>query len=107
MQGELARDANIRHRPLLIQEIDKGIEVHTGLKAHRITNQGIYCLDKDNKEVFIAGQDVILAVGQRSNKNVVEELRNSAPYVRVIGDARQVRSITQAMYEGYHVAKDI
>ena len=107
MQDELARDANIRHRPLLLQEIEKGIDVHTGLKANHIAKEGIYCLNQDNEEIFISGNDVILAIGQRSNKNVVEELRNCAPFVRVVGYARQVRSITQAMYEGYPIAKDI
>ena len=51
MRDELAPDANIRHRPLLLEEIDK--------------------------------------------------------YVTVIGDASKVSTITNAVYEGYHVALDI
>lgn len=51
MRDELAPDANIRHRPLLLDEIDK--------------------------------------------------------YVAVIGDASKVSTITNAVYEGYHVALDI
>ena len=50
MRDELAPDANIRHRPLLLEEIDK--------------------------------------------------------YVTVIGDASKVSTITNAVYEGYHVALD-
>lgn len=50
MRDELAPDANIRHRPLLLDEIDK--------------------------------------------------------YVAVIGDASKVSTITNAVYEGYHVALD-
>ena len=51
MRDELAPDANIRHRPLLLEEIDK--------------------------------------------------------YVTVIGDASKVSTITNAVYEEYHVALDI
>ncbi len=51
MRDGLAPDANIRHRPLLLEEIDK--------------------------------------------------------YVTVIGDASKVSTITNAVYEGYHVALDI
>ena len=51
MRDELAPDANIRHRPLLLEEIDK--------------------------------------------------------YVAVIGDSSKVSTITNAVYEGYHVALDI
>ena len=50
-RNEFAPDANIRHRPLLLEEIDK--------------------------------------------------------YVTVIGDASKVSTITNAVYEGYHVALDI
>ena len=49
--GVFAPDANIRHRPLLLEEIDK--------------------------------------------------------YVTVIGDASKVSTITNAVYEGHHVALDI
>lgn len=51
MRDELAPDANIRHRPLLLEEIDK--------------------------------------------------------YVAVIGDSSKVSTITNAVYEGHHVALDI
>lgn len=51
MRDEFAPDANIRHRPLLLEEIDK--------------------------------------------------------YVTVIGDASEVSTITNAVYEGHHVALDI
>lgn len=35
------------------------------------------------------------------------ELRDSAPFVRIIGDAHRVSTITNAVYEGYHAALDI
>ena len=50
---------------------------------------------------------VICALGQRARTDVVEQLRNTAPFVRVIGDARRVSTITNAVYQGYHAALDI
>lgn len=47
------------------------------------------------------------ALGQRSRTDVVEELRDTAPYVAVIGDAAKVSTITNAVYWGYHAALDI
>ena len=35
------------------------------------------------------------------------ELRDSAPFVRIIGDAHRVSTITNAVCEGYHAALDI
>ncbi len=105
MRDALAVDANIRHRPLLLKELEKTVTVHTGLRGTRITEEGVYCLNKDNEEVLIPGTSVILAVGQRSNP--CDELLDGAPYVRVIGDANKVSTITNAVYDGYHAALDI
>ena len=49
----------------------------------------------------------LCALGQRGRTDVVEALRNGAPFVRVIGDARKVSTITNAVYQGYHAALDI
>ncbi|WP_287387837.1 oxidoreductase [Lachnospira sp.] len=107
MRDSLAPDANVRHRPLLLQQIDKYVDVHTGLKAVKVTAEGVECEDKDGKAVFVKGSSVICALGQRSRTNVVEELRDCAPFVRVIGDAAKVSTITNAVYWGYHAALDI
>lgn len=107
MRDSLAPDANVRHRPLLLQQIDKYVDVHTGLKAVKVTAEGVECEDKDGNAVFVKGSSVICALGQRSRTNVVEELRDCAPFVRVIGDASKVSTITNAVYWGYHAALDI
>ena len=107
MREELAPDANVRHRPLLLKEIDKYVNVHTGLRGIEVTKDGVLCVDKDGKEVLVSGETIICALGQRSRTDVVEALRDSAPYVSVIGDAEKVATITNAVYRGYHTALDL
>lgn len=107
MRDELAPDANIRHRPLLLNEVAKYVTVHTGYKGNKVTKQGIYCEDREGKEQFVPGTTVICALGQRSRTNEVNELRDGAPYTAVIGDAAKVSTITNAVYWGYHAALNI
>ena len=107
MRDQLAVDANIRHRPLLLAQIDKYVKAHTGLKGLEVTSNGILCEDKDGNKVTIEGTTVICALGQRSTTKSVEELQDTAPFVRVIGDAAKVSTITNAVYWGYHAALDI
>lgn len=107
MRGELAPDANMRHRPLLLQEIGKYVTVHTGYRGLEVTKEGVLCEDEEKNQVMVAGSTVICALGQRSRTKVVERLRDSAPYVAVIGDASKVSTITNAVYWGYHAALDI
>ena len=110
MRDELAPDANVRHRPLMLKqmdELDKKLTIYTGHKALKVTADGVVCQGKDGKEVLVPGGSVICALGQRSRANVVEQLRDAAPFVQVIGDAAKVSTITNAVYWGYHAALDI
>ena len=107
MRDELAPDANVRQRPLLLREIEKYVTVHTGYKGLEVTAEGIWCETSDGERVLVPGTTVICALGQRSRTDVVEALMDTAPYVRVIGDAAKVSTITNAVYWGYHAAMDI
>ena len=110
MRDTLAPDANVRHRPLLLKEIEKYAVVHTGHQGLEVTSEGVLCKNlnaEDETPVLIPGKTVICALGQRSRSDVTEALFNSAPFVRVIGDAAKVSTITNAVYQGYHAALDI
>ena len=107
MRDALAPDANVRHRPLLLKEIDKYVTVHTGCKAMEVRPDGVLCQDSQGKEVLVPGATVICALGQRPCTDTVEALQNTAPFIRVIGDAGRVSTITNAVYQGCHAALDI
>ncbi|MCC0782841.1 FAD-dependent oxidoreductase [Clostridioides sp. ES-S-0108-01] len=108
MRGELAPDANIRHRPILLSEIEKqGVEVHTEFKGLKVSEEGVLCADKNGNEILVPGTHAICALGQRANRNTVDELTDCAPYVAQIGDCVRPSTITTAVYQGYHAALDI
>lgn len=107
MRDELAVDANIRHRPILMKQMEGLVQIHTGLKGDRITKEGMICLDKEGNEILIPGTSIVCAVGQRSRRNAAEELLDCAPYVAQIGDCVRPANITAAVYQGYHAALDI
>ena len=107
MRDALAPDANVRHRPLLLAQIARlGIDVRLGHQVLSVGEDGVTCRAGDD-EVHVAGSTVICALGQRSRVATVESLQDAAPFVRVIGDAARVGTITNAVYWGYHAALDI
>ena len=107
MRDALAPDANVRHRPLLLKQIEGLAEVRTGLKGMEVTAQGVVCEDREGQRHLVKGNSVICALGQRARTDVAEALRDTAPYVAVIGDCAKVSTITNAVYQGYHAALDI
>lgn len=90
MRDVLAADCNIRHKPILMKQVEKYAVSHLGHTGLRITEDGVIC-----------------AVGQRANRADVDALRLSAPFVREVGDCVRPANITKAVYEGYHAALDI
>lgn len=107
MGEEIARDANKRYKPLLLEEVKKYAIVYTGYKGTEIKLDGIICKDKNNEEKFISGKTIICALGQRSREEITKKLEMLVPFTSVIGDAAKVSTITNAVYLGYHAALDI
>jgi 2,4-dienoyl-CoA reductase-like NADH-dependent reductase (Old Yellow Enzyme family)/thioredoxin reductase len=108
MNDALSPDANIRHRPLLLEEIERvGIHVYMQHKGTEITDSGVVCEDANGQTVKIEGSTVLLALGQRPRRNVVENLLDSAPVVKMIGDCVRPSTITTAVYQGHHAALNI
>lgn len=107
MRDALAPDANVRHRPLLLKEVEKYATAHTGYRGLEVTSEGVLCETADHEQVLVPGTSVICALGQRSRSKLADSLRDCAPYVAIIGDASRVSTITNAVYDGYHAALDI
>ncbi|MFZ5966124.1 MAG: NAD(P)/FAD-dependent oxidoreductase [Bacillota bacterium] len=108
MNDALAPDANIRHRPLLLQEIEKsGIEVYKNHKGIKVTEDGVLCTNQAGEEVLIEGKTVLCALGQKARRDVVDQLIDAAPIVMTIGDCAKVSTITTAIYQGHHAGMDV
>lgn len=107
MRDVLAPDANVRHRPLLLKELEGLVKIRTGYRGVQVTEEGVVCEDKDGNRRLVEGSSVICALGQRARTEVVEALRDTASHVAVIGDCAKVATITNAVYQGYHAALDI
>ena len=86
-----------------MHQVDKYCKVFTSTKGKEITSAGVVSESGDT----IKGGSIVLALGMRPLSDVVEELQDTAPFVRVIGDALKVSTITNAVYCGYHAALDI
>lgn len=108
MNQQLAPDANIRHRPLMLQEIERcKINVYLGHKAVDIEDHGIWCMDQDGNKVRIEGATTISALGQRPRRQIVDQLIDAAPIVMTVGDCAKVSTITTAIYQGHHAGLDV
>lgn len=107
MRGELAADCNIRQRPILMQMVEKFAQVHTGCAGRAITPEGLLCETAGGEQILVPGTSIVMAVGQRANTAAVDALRDSASFVRIVGDCQRPSNILNAIYAAYHAALDI
>ena len=69
-----APDANVRHAPVAASRAGKNVSVLTNHKGLEITEDGfIVRIPPETLSMFL-GKSVIVAVGQRANRSVAEEL---------------------------------
>ena len=106
MGDSICADANPRHRPLLLAELEKHVKCLTATCAIRITDEGVICNTKDD-EALIPANLVVCAAGRVSNRTVVDALSDCAPYVDTIGDCVKPANVTQAVFRGHFAALDI
>ena len=105
MLPDVAPDANIRHRPILLRKLKELVDVRTGCTGLAVKENGLLVRDAEGKKMLLPAETVICAVGQRSRKYA--DLVDAAPVVRVIGDAVRPSTITTAVYQGYHAGLDV
>ena len=106
MRGEICIDANPRHKPLLLAELDKGVKCLTDTRAVEIVDGGLVCETK-NGMALISADTVICAAGRVANSAAIEALTDCAPYVDAIGDCVKPANVAQAIFRGHFAAIDI
>ena len=106
MKDGICADANPRHRPLLLAELQNTVTCLTDTKAIRLTDEGLLC-EAAGGEILIQADTVVCAAGRVSNRAAAETLADCAPYVDTIGDCVKPGNVAQATFRGHFAALDI
>lgn len=80
------------------------IDIHTSAKVTKIEKQTLTYQIKD-QEMKLDVDQVVLAVGYRSDSSLYDEIKNDYPLIFHLGDSLQVRNIRAAIWDAYEVAR--
>lgn len=89
----------------LLQE--RKVEVRLNVRLEEIGAQEVRVADRKGQESEIPADSVILALGLRSNRELLEPLRKEFAEVHVIGDCLEPRKIYQAIHDGAFAGRAI
>jgi len=105
MGASLAADANARHRPLLLEEMERfGVKSFLSSRAVRVTQEGLFCSGETGEEVLVRADTVLCAAGMRSRRAAVDALRDCAPVFAEVGDCVCPSNVVEATTRGYYAA---
>lgn len=105
---ELAPDTfELLKRPLVKRLNEKGVKVYLGIKAEKITPEGLMTKTIEGERFFLEADQIVLTTGSVSSRDLAFKLRDEACDIFEIGDCREPRRILEAIYEGTAIALDI
>ncbi|MCD8087744.1 MAG: FAD-dependent oxidoreductase [Oscillospiraceae bacterium] len=108
MTDNLAVESNFVYRMSLLHEVEAaGVKTAMGLKCTRITEEGVYALDKDNVEQFLPADSVVMAAGMRPLTAEADRLRKLHPNTYAIGNCVKGGTIMKATRDGHDAVVDI
>lgn len=103
----VGRDIGISTRWVMMKNIHRlGIKVMDQTKVKEVNEEGLV-LEKDGAETLLPADTVILAVGAKSVNELAEQLQGRVTELHLIGDAVKPRKITEAIREGFAVARKL
>jgi 2,4-dienoyl-CoA reductase-like NADH-dependent reductase (Old Yellow Enzyme family)/thioredoxin reductase len=104
MLSEVGQDMDTLAKSMLLRRLaDRTVVIHTDTKVVRMTSEIAFALE-DNREVQFPIETVVVAVGARPNRELVDPLQQSGINTYVIGDAVLPRKALEAVWEGFDVA---
>jgi 2,4-dienoyl-CoA reductase-like NADH-dependent reductase (Old Yellow Enzyme family)/thioredoxin reductase len=108
MRADVLMDSGISQRMALIPRMKKaGMGTFCSVTTKEVRPNGVVYLDKDGNECFDEADLILYCTGSRSNDDIVNELKDVAPWTVVTGDAKRARTVKEATYEGFCAAMDI
>jgi 2,4-dienoyl-CoA reductase-like NADH-dependent reductase (Old Yellow Enzyme family)/thioredoxin reductase len=108
MLSEIATGVGSSLKMGLISRLTTGkVTVLTGTKCKEITEKTVIVTGKDGKDIALAADTVVLAVGAQPDIGLFQSLKDFIPEIEYIGDCVQPRRIIDAVGDGYRVGLSI
>jgi NADPH-dependent 2,4-dienoyl-CoA reductase/sulfur reductase-like enzyme len=95
-------------RKVLLKELGANhVVTFNGCRLSRVEAEGVVVLDADEQERFIEAERVIIAIGNRPDNKLFNQLKPLPYEVHQIGDCLEPRSAKAAIYEGAVLGRSI
>jgi 2,4-dienoyl-CoA reductase (NADPH2) len=98
---------SITRKVLINQLRDYRVRFMTGHRLSRIEPDGVYVTAADASEVFLEADAVVVAIGNRPDNGLYEQIKSLGIPTHQIGDCLEPRSAKTAISEGATIGRAI
>ena len=105
MLDSLGGDMDKLEKAMLMKRLrEHGAALYTDTKVERFT-KATAVAKRGDQEIAFPVETVVIAVGVRSNRSLVDAIEGSALEMHVIGDALEPRKAIDAVREGFEIGR--
>jgi NADPH-dependent 2,4-dienoyl-CoA reductase/sulfur reductase-like enzyme len=107
--AEMAEDCEPTNRRGLLDALQEcRVNFLSGFKVEGLTDDGVKVVQRDSgEERTLEAETIVLALGARPERSLVDDLKKEEIEFHPIGDCRQPKNIRQAIYEGALVGRQL
>jgi len=106
---KMAEDCEPTNRRGLLDALQKhGVNMVSGYRVAGLTAEGVKLVHRDTgEERTLEADTIVLALGSKPERGLVEHLKKARVDFSLIGDCEQPRNIRQAIYEGALIGRQL
>ena len=78
---------------------ENNVAISTDTRLLKIEDNGAVVANRDNQELFIEADKVLIAIGMRPNTRLYDQIKTFGFEIYQIGDCLEPRSAKEAIYE--------
>jgi hypothetical protein len=79
----------------------------TEFKLSKVEENGVHVVGKGGEEQFLEAERVVLAIGNRPDNRLYDQIKSLGYEIHQIGDCLEPRSAKSAIYEGAVLGRSI
>jgi len=98
---------SITKKVLISRLKENDVQFMTGHKLSKVEDNGVFVIDQDGNELFIEAESVVMAIGNKPDNSLYDQIKSLGIVLYQIGDCLEPRSAKAAIYEGAVIGRAI
>ena len=98
---------SITKKVLIKKLTENDVRIMTGYRLSKVEDNGVFVTGNDGSELFIETENIVIAIGNKPDNDLYEQIKSMGIKIYQIGDCLEPRTAKAAIYEGAVIGRAI